>query len=76
MINPMLNQLQRKTSMNNNIANVIDLLRGSNPDVIFNNMIRTNPQFAYFVNQNKGKTVEQIALDYGVDLSTIKQFIK
>lgn len=76
MINPMLNQLQRKTSVNNNIANVIGLLRGSNPDVIFNNMIRTNPQFASFVNENKGKTVEQIANDYGLDISTIKQFIK
>ena len=34
---------------------------------------RTNPQFARFVAENRGKTPEQIASDYGVDYSLVRQ---
>ena len=62
-MNPILNRLNANKSQ-------------QNPNVIFNQMMRTNPQFAKFVNDNKGKTPEQIANDYGIDPSLIQKFLK
>ena len=62
-MNPILNRLNANRNQ-------------QNPNVIFNQMMRTNPQFAKFVNDNKGKTPEQIANDYGIDPSLIQKFLK
>jgi hypothetical protein len=52
------------------------MLRSGNPQAIMNQMMQTNPQFAQFVNENKGKSVDQIAKDYNVDLNSIRQFMR
>ena len=55
----------------------IDTLRrmvGGNPDAFMERMMQTNPQFAEFVNANRGKTPEQIAADYGLDINPLRKF--
>lgn len=56
------------------MLNSIKALANGNPQAMFNQMLNTNPQFAKFVNENKGLSPEQIAKNYGVDLSQIKNF--
>lgn len=38
-------------------------------------MMQTNPQFKIFVEQNKGKSVEQIAKEHNIDMNLLKQFM-
>ena len=61
----------------NGILSQVDSLRqmvGGNPDAFMQQMMRTNPQFAEFVNANRNKTPEQIASDYGLDINPIRKF--
>jgi hypothetical protein len=60
----------------NSIFQLIQSLKNGNPQAIFNRMIQDNPQFAQFVEQNRGKSPEQIAKDYNVDISAIEQFLR
>lgn len=41
-------------------------LKHSNPEQLMEKMMEANPQFAVFVNQNKGKSPEQIARENGI----------
>ena len=62
----------------NGILSQVDSLRqmvGGNPDAFMQQMMRTNPQFAEFVNANRNKTPEQIASDYGLDINPIRKFM-
>lgn len=56
------------------MLNSIKALANGNPQAMFNQMLNTNPQFAKFVNENRGLSPEQIAKNYGVDLSLVKNF--
>lgn len=58
------------------IQNLQKMMQGRNPDQMYNYLIRTNPQFAQFVETNKGKTPEQIANENGIDFATLKQFLR
>jgi hypothetical protein len=68
--------LNRSNGGGNNIFQVVNMLKSGNPQAIMNQMMQTNPQFAQFVNENKGKSVDQIAKDYNVDLNSIRQFMR
>lgn len=48
----------------------------SNPEQLFESMLRDNQQFKAFVDSNRGKTPEQIAKDYGIDFNQVKSFLK
>lgn len=67
-------------SQNNQMINVISrisgMMQGKDPRMIYNMMMQKNPQFANFVNQNMGKSAEQIAQENGIDFSLIKQFMR
>ena len=80
MQNPILQMLSKTNSptgfSNNNIFQLVQSLKNGNPQTIFNQMVQNNPQFAQFVEQNKNKSVEQIAKDYNVDLSEVKQLLR
>ena len=43
----------------------------NNMDFVFQTMLRSNPQFAKFVADNKGKTPEQIAKENNIDYQAI-----
>lgn len=61
MINPILSQLFNPT---------VD------KDAMFKKMMETNPQFAKFVEDNKGKTPEQIAKENGLSPNILNMFLK
>lgn len=54
------------------VANLVKMLRSGNPDQIAQQMMQNNPQFRQFVEQNKGKTPEQVAKEHWIDLSQLK----
>lgn len=66
---------QAMTGGNNQIATLMQMLRGGNPEQIAQQMMQSNPRFKQFMEQNKGKTPEQVAKENGIDLgSYIGQF--
>lgn len=66
------NQMNNPFQMLSELSN---FMSGKNPQLIFNTLLNGNPKFAEFVSKNKGKSIEQIASDYGVDINAIKPFI-
>lgn len=45
-------------------------------DAFYKQMYESNPQFAKFVDENKGKSPEQIAKEHGLNPDFIKFFVK
>lgn len=61
------------------IMNQIGQLRqlaGDNPNAAIHMLSQRNPQFAQFLQQNKGKSPEQIAKDYGIDWNMVQSIMK
>ncbi|MBS5279983.1 MAG: hypothetical protein KHY27_00170 [Butyricicoccus pullicaecorum] len=58
------------TGGNNQIATLMQMLRGGNPEQIAQQMMQSNPRFKQFMEQNKGKTPEQVAKENGIDLGS------
>lgn len=50
-------------------------MMGGNPQGMYEQLMRTNPQFADFVRQNQGKTPEEIAREHGIDYGMIQRFL-
>lgn len=50
-------------------------MSGKNPQDVYNYMLSNNPQFRQFIEENKGKSLEDIALAYDIDLDLIKKFM-
>ena len=48
---------------------LMQTLKNGNDEQIFNGLMQNNPQFRAFMEQNKGKTPEQVAKENGVDLN-------
>lgn len=74
-MNPLMMAMQGANNPINKmgqVANVIKMLRSGNPEQIAQQMMQSNPQFRQFVEANKGKTPEQVAREYGVDLNQLK----
>ena len=57
--------------MNNLISQLMSI---KNPDAFYQKLISTNPQFAKFIQDNKGKTPEQIAKENNVDPRILNLF--
>lgn len=55
------------------LASLINLAKG-NPQAMYDEMIKTNPQFAKFVEDNKGKTAEEIAKANNLDPALLSLF--
>ena len=49
------------------IVQIKNMLSGKNPDDLYNQMMENNPQFRQFIEANKGKSVEQIAKENGIN---------
>lgn len=58
------------TGGNNQIATLMQMLKGGNPEQIAQQMMQSNPRFKQFMEQNKGKTPEQVAKENGIDLGS------
>lgn len=57
------------------IAGVMQMLKSGNPEQIAQQMMKSNPRFKQFVEQNKGKSPEQVARENGIDLSQLKNMM-
>ena len=73
-MNPILSMLQNSDSGNllSQIVQIKNMLSGKNPDDLFNQMMENNPQFRQFIEANKGKSVEQIAKENGINPQLLK----
>lgn len=77
MANPILSQMMKSNPINVKLGQMGQLLQmvKSNPRGMLANMMRSNPQFRQFVEQNRGKSPEQIAEAYGIDPSLLKSLM-
>lgn len=66
---------QAMSGGNNQIASLMQMLRGGNPEQIARQMMQSNPRFKQFMEQNKGKSPEQVARENGIDLSQLKNMM-
>ena len=57
------------------IAGVMQMLKSGNPEQIAQQMMKSNPRFKQFMEQNKGKSPEQVARENGIDLSQLKNMM-
>lgn len=46
---------------------MLSLIQG-NPEAIYNQLYQNNPKFKQFIDENKDKSLEQIALEYNIPL--------
>lgn len=58
------------------LKQMMGMLRGQDPQQVARNLMQRNPQFAAFVQQNQGKTMEQIAGEYGIDLGLVRSIMR
>lgn len=59
----------------NQAMNILQALKRGNPQQMFQSMMQSNPQFRQFMEQNKGKTPEQVAKENGIDWSQFKSMM-
>lgn len=77
-MNPLMMAMQGASAPANKmgqVASLIKMLQSGNPEQMFQQMMQNNPQFRQFVEQNKGKTPEQVARENGIDLSQFKNMM-
>ena len=84
--NPMLDILDvasRQASPQNNplammgqLKQMVGMIRGQDPRQVAQLMAQRNPQFAEFLRQNQGKSPEQIAADYGIDMNFVRDLMR
>ena len=59
------------------LGDLAAMIRSSgNPDKVAQLLMRKNPQFANFVQANRGKTPQQIARENGIDRGIIQQLMR
>ena len=72
--NPFSNMIMPGGIMQN--LQQIKSLANGDPQAAYDMLMKSNPAFAQFVQQNQGKSPEQIAQERGINLEQIKQFLK
>ncbi len=48
------------------------MMQGRNADQLYNELLQNNEQFRQFVQQNQGKSVEQVAQEHGINPQLLK----
>ena len=66
-MNPLLGTMLNNNPMMQNIGAIKNLMNCRNPSDVMREMLKNNPRFSQFVNENKCLTPEQIAQKYGID---------
>lgn len=69
-----MNNMFPQSNPNNNmnmVSQVLGLLNGGSPEQMLQQMINSNPQIAQFMEQNKGKSPQQVAQENGIDLGSL-----
>ena len=78
----LLNGASRAAAPQNNpmammgqLRQMVSMLRGRDPQQVAQLMAQRNPQFAAFLQQNRGKSPEQIASENGIDMNMVRELI-
>ena len=83
--NPMLDVLagSRQPMQQNNpmammgqLKQMVGMLRGQDPTKVVQLMAQRNPQFAAFLQQHHGKSPEDIAAEYGIDMNLVRDLLR
>ena len=74
-MNPLMKPVGNQAGGGMSAFKVMQMLRGRNPQEVFNQMMQSNPAFRSFYEANRGKTPEQVAREHGVDLSQFKNMM-
>lgn len=72
-MNPLI-QSMRTPNLNNpmsSLGNIFQMLKNGNPEQIAMNLMQKNPQFKAFMDANQGKSPEQVAQQYGININQI-----
>ncbi len=81
MPNPIFSKIAgavKPPAVNNNMLNVLNGVKAmsqGNVQGMARMLMNSNPQFAQFVNQNQGKSFEQIASENGIDVNQLKSIL-
>ena len=80
MGNPLMGMLgsmqkNRQTPIGN-LSQLLSMLKSGNPQDIAMRLAQSNPDFAKFLDANKGKSVDQLMRDYGVDIGSIMNILR
>lgn len=59
-----------------NLAMLKNMLSTKTPNELFNELMQNNPKFKQFYEDNKDKTVEQVAKENNIDLNMVRAFLK
>lgn len=76
MRNPIITDLNRNNQSPNSMINLLAGMKGQDPTALMNYMMANNPKFRNFVEQNRGKTPEQIAIENGIDINSLRNLMK
>lgn len=63
-------------AMMGQLKQMVGMLKGQNPQQVAQLMAQRNPQFAAFLQQNQGKSPEQIAQENGIDMSLVRELLR
>lgn len=76
MQNQVMQQQQQQVNQNNinASANMLNKIK-ANPEQFARNLMARNPDFQKFVEQNRGKSIEQIAEENGIPMQHIQSFM-
>ena len=72
-------QAMRMTQNNSkigNLTNIVSMLKGGNPEQIAMALMQRNPQFKAFIEQNKGKSPQEVAKEQGIDINQIMGMLR
>ena len=76
MINPLAQNAAPRTANNfQMVKNIMGMLQGKDANMVVTLLAQKNPQFRQFVQSCQGKTPEQIAQQYGVDLNAVRKMM-
>lgn len=72
-MNPLIQSMgtPRPNNPMSSLGNIFRMLKNGNPEQIAMNLMQKNPQFKAFMNANQGKSPEQVAQQYGIDINHI-----
>ena len=68
-----MNNMRQMMQMVNGIK---QMMNGQNQDTVIKMFAQKNQQFAQFLQDNQGKSPQQIAQDYGLDWNMVQGFLK
>lgn len=69
-MNPMVQGMQPSPA-SNPLANIVRMLKGKNPEQVAMQLMQMNPAFKAFIEENQGRTPEQVAQEHGINLSQL-----